>query len=184
MNELIQKISSDPLLMLSAAVGVVVVLFVVLVVIIATMRIKTYKDRYVNTALDNKEKKERIDTLEYELQRYQMDNAQQAQLLSQFDETKKRLAQTTDTLAAVRKELADTQSLLARTKAQLESTESMHAALKEEHAELKERLGTLHDENNKLRVNNARLLMKLETGEQLAAHMEQRKRTGVSEEGE
>jgi len=182
MNELIEKISSYPLLMLSAAVGVVVILFVVLVVIVAAMRIKTYKDRYLNTALENREKKERIDTLEYELQRYQMDNAQQAQLLSQFDETKKRLEETTDTLALVRKELSETQNLLARTKAQLESTEAMYAALKEEHVELKERMEKLHDENNKLRVNNARLLMKLETGEQLAAHMEQRKRTGVSGE--
>ena len=181
MNELIEKINSDPLLMLSAAVGVVVVLFVVLVVIISAMRIKTYKDRFLNLQVDNAEKKKHIDTLEYELKRYQMDNAQQAQLLAQFDDTKARLAETTETLSAVQQELQETLNQLARTTAQLESLQGMHDALKSEYEAMKARMEEVHDENNKLRVNNARLLMKLETGERLSAHMEQRRRTGMSE---
>ncbi len=184
MNELIEKISNDPILMLSAAVGIVVILFVVLVVIIATMRVKTYKDRFINTAIDNKEKQKRIGELEYELQRYQMDNAQQAQLLRQFDETKERLSETHDVLLQTQKELARTQSSLAQVEGKLEQTQQMYISLQGEHAVLKEHLEALQDENNKLRVNNARLLMKLETGERLSAHMEQRRRTGLSGEDE
>jgi len=68
MEELIEKISGDPMLMLSAAVAVVVLLFVVLVVVVASMRIKLYKDRYVNVRIDNQEKEKQISVLEETLQ--------------------------------------------------------------------------------------------------------------------
>jgi len=148
------------------------------------MRVKTYKDRFINTEIDNREKQKRIGELEYELQRYQMDNAQQAQLLKQFDETKERLSETHEVLLKTQKELAWTQSSLAQTEGKLEQTQQMYTSLQDEHTVLKEHLDALQDENNKLRVNNARLLMKLETGERLSAHMEQRRRTGLSGEDE
>ena len=165
MEALLEKIGSDPILMISAAIGVVLVLFVVLVVIVANMRIKTYKDRYVNTRIDNIEKEKLIASLQKELQETKISNAQQAQELQQFDDTKKKLSRTEEHLASTQKELATIQKQLAQTQAQLENIQSMYASLQEEHQGFKERFDLLADENSKLRVNNARLLMKLETEE-------------------
>ncbi len=175
MNALIAKISGDPVLMLSAAVGAVVILFVVLVVIIATMRVKTYKDRFVNTEIDNIEKEKHIAELEHELKRYQMDNAQQAQLLKAFDDTKSRLNDALEKFSQTERVLSETQKALARTEAELANANERYDAIKQEHEALQERIETVQEENNRLRVNNARLLMKLETGEQFAAHLEQRR---------
>jgi DNA recombination protein RmuC len=160
--------------MISAAIGIVLILFVVLVVIVANMRIKTYKDRYINTRIDNVEKEKLIDSLQKELQEVKIDNARFAQELQQFEETKKRLAKTETELESTQKELAQTQRLQAQTQAQLENLQSMHTSLQEEHQNFKERFDALSEENSKLRVNNARLLMKLETEERFNVQHQQR----------
>jgi uncharacterized protein (DUF3084 family) len=180
-EDFLEQVSGEPILMISAAIGVVLILFVVLVVIIANMRIKTYKDRYVNTRIDNVEKEKLVDSLEKELQEYRITNTRQKQELSQFDETKVRLAKTETRLADTQQELASVQKLQAQTQAQLENIQSMYATLQEEHANFKERFDVISEENSKLRVNNARLLMKLETEERF--NVQQQKRVQKKENG-
>jgi uncharacterized protein (DUF3084 family) len=165
MEGLVEKVGSEPILMISAAIGVVLILFVVLVVIVANMRIKTYKDRYINTRIDHAEKEKQVVSLEKELQEYKIMHAQQKQELSQFDETKTTLAKTQTQLADTQQELASVQKLQAQTQAQLENLQAMHDTLQKEYTEFKERCDVVNEENSKLRVNNARLLMKLETEE-------------------
>jgi len=168
MENIVEQIGNDPVLMIGAAIGVVLILFVVLVVIVASMRIKTYKDRFVATKIDNEEKEKRIVSLQEELQTIRIKNAQNEQELLRFDETKKRLSHTEESLQKTQQELSKTQSSLAQTQAQLESLQAQHRALEEAHEGLKLRFEDISDENNKLRVNNARLLMKLETEERFS----------------
>ena len=56
MNELIAKIQGDPTLTLMAIIAVVVFLVIVLTIIVSAMRVKSYKDRFWNSEIDNKEK--------------------------------------------------------------------------------------------------------------------------------
>ena len=174
MEEIIEKVSSDPMLMLSGAIGVVVILFVVLVVVIANMRIKTYKDRYINTRIDNEEKEELISQLQQELKTLKVRNTQNEQGLQQFEDTKKRLNETAEMLSVAQTELAESRKVQNRTQAKLEDLQSRYTALEEELSDTKARLEALHDENNKLRVNNSRLLMKLDTEERFAMQLQQR----------
>jgi chromosome segregation ATPase len=178
MQEIIEKISSDPLLMLSGAVGVVVVLFVVLVVIVANMRIKTYKDRYINTRIDNQEKENLISQLQQELKTLKTRNTQNEQGLQQFDDTKRRLNETEETLSLRQTELAESRRVQNLTQTKLDDLQSRYTALQEELDDTKARLEILHDENNKLRVNNSRLLMKLDTEERFAMQLQQRNEKG------
>ncbi len=165
-----EQISRDPVLMLGAAIGVVLILFVVLVVVVANLRIKTYRDRFINLRIDNSEKEKQIGSLQKELQVVQIRNAQNEQELQQFAQTRSRLDHTESQLSETQKELSKTQKDLAQTQAQLENLQGLYAALQQEHQGLKERVEHLNEENSKLRVNNARLLMKLETEERLSAH--------------
>ena len=51
---------------------------------------------------------------------------------------------------------------LSQIKAKLEGSESLYDALSSEHKELQTHDRTIQEENSKFRINNARLLMKLE----------------------
>ncbi len=175
MSEVIARVQSDPVLMISAAIGIVILLFVVLVVVVASMRVKTYKDRYIDVKIDNEAKEKRIAVLEEELKALQIKNAQNEQELQQFDDTKKRLSQTAEALETTQKELASLQKLQGQTQTQLEQLQQQHEALKDVHNALNDRMESLNEENSKLRVNNARLLMKLETEERLSAMTIQRR---------
>jgi predicted RNase H-like nuclease (RuvC/YqgF family) len=174
MEEIIEKISSDPMLLLSSAIGIVIILFVVLVVVIANMRIKTYKERYINTRIDNEEKDELVLQLRQELKILKIQNTQNEQELQQFEDMKKRLNKTTEMLSVSQTELAESRKIQKRTQAKLEDLQNRYTALEEELTDTKVRFETLQDENNKLRVNNSRLLMKLDTEERLAMQLQQR----------
>ena len=174
MKELIQKISSDPLLMLSSAIGVVVVLFVVLVVIIAYMRIKVYKERYLNTNLDSREREQRIETLEAEVHRLNRETMEQAQQLEAFSETKITLMQTRETLETTQKTLAEEKQEHAKVIMALDTLKEKYRVLQEEHEKTKKGYHELAEENNKLRVNNARLLMKIDREDQMASALQER----------
>jgi chromosome segregation ATPase len=169
MQELIAKISSDPVLMLSSAVAVVVLIFVVLVVVVASMRIKVYKDRFINIRMDDREKEERIAQLEKELDVLQHCNSRNEEALNAFDETKEHLNRTQTQLSQTEERLSQTEQLLSKTKKALEEMTDAYEVLKQEHHALQERFESTSEENNKLRVNNARLLMKLESEERSAA---------------
>ncbi len=167
MNSFLEQLGSDPILMISAAIGIVLILFIVLVVVVANLRIKTYKDRYINTRIDNMEKEKLISSLQKELQELKILNTQNKQELQHFADTKKRLEETKEKLSSTQKSLAQTQKSLAQTEAQLKHLNEIHDVLGEEHTSLKERFEVLNEENSKLRVNNARLLMKLESEERV-----------------
>ena len=165
MNELITKIQGDSTLMLMAMIAVVVLLVIVLTVVVSAMRVKTYKDRFWNVQVDNKEKSEYITRIERELQEYKIKDAKNQQELAQFSETKTTLKSMQTNFELLQKNTNELEKELSQTKAKLESAEGIYANHMQEHMTLKERFDATMEENAKYRVNNARLLMKLESEE-------------------
>ena len=163
MNDLMCKIGNDSTYALTAAIALVVVLFIVLLVIITSMRVKTYKDRFINTRVDNKEKEMQIADLQSELQEKKKKNAQNEQELHLFAQTKEKLAATESVLDALQKTTNEVEKLQSQTQSKLEYAQEKHENLLEEHKALQAHFGTIQEENSKLHINNARLLMKLET---------------------
>ncbi len=165
MNEWIAKLSSDPTWMFIGAMALVVLLFIVLVVVVSSMRVKSYKERFVNVQIDNEAKAKEITELQRELQALKIQNAKQSQELQQFAQTREDLLSTQTELETLRKRYHELEKLQSQTDAKLEHTETLYAKLQEEHRTFQERFDTISEENSKLRINNARLLMKLETEE-------------------
>ena len=62
------------------------------------MRVKTYKDRFINTQIDNQEKETQIIELQKELQALKIKEAQNEQELQLFGETKEKLGVTEEKL--------------------------------------------------------------------------------------
>ena len=163
MNELITKILGDSTLILMAIIAVVVFLVIVLTIIVSAMRVKTHKDRFWNVQVDNKEKAEYITKLEKELQEYKIKDAKNQQELAHFSETRTTLRTTEENFATLQKNTNELEKELSQTKAKLESAEGIYENLMQEHTTLKERFDGIMEENAKYRINNARLLMKLES---------------------
>ncbi len=174
MDELIAKIGNDSTLMFTGAISLVVLLFIVLVVVVSSMRVKTYKERFLNVQIDNQEKEKLIAELQKELQVLKIKNAQNEQELQQFAQTREKLGLTEEALQVSQKEANAFEKLQSQTKAKFEHTENMYEKLQSEHKSLQERLESLNEENSKLRVNNARLLMKLETEARFASQLNNR----------
>ena len=174
MDELVTKIGSDSTFMFLAAMALVILLVIVLVVVVSSMRIKTYKDRYINTKIDNQEKEKLIVSLQEELQVLKIKNAQNEQELHQFAQTKEKLEETEKNLNRVQLSGNELEKLQSKTKAKLDNVENMYASLLQDHKTFQERFDTLQEENSKLRINNARLLMKVETEERFAAQAKQK----------
>ena len=163
MQDLLEKIQNDSTLMFFAVIALVVLLVIVLVVIVSSMRVKTYKDRFWNTNIDNKEKAEYITQLEKELQDYKIQNASDTQALLQFDETKEILKSTNESFLTLQGNYNELEKELSQIKAKLEGAEGLYEGLLSEHKELQVLNRTIQEENSKFRINNARLLMKLES---------------------
>lgn len=174
MQDLLSEIQNDPTLMFISVMALVVLLIIVLVVVVSSMRVKTYKDRFINVAEDNNEKAERISGLEKELQEVKIKNASNEQELQQFSETKDVLNSTQEALSTTQKEFTELEKEQSQLTAKLENTQVMHDNLLNEHKTLQERTEHLQEENSKLHINNARLLMKVETGEMFASQLSQR----------
>ena len=168
MNELILKIQNDSTLMLMAIIAFVVLLVIVLVVVVSAMRVKTYKDRFWNVQIDNKEKAEYITALERELQSYKIKDAKNQQELAQFMETKATLKSTQENYVMLQKAFNELEKELSQIKAKLESAERIYENLQNQHNALKQAHDELLEINSKYRTNNARLLMKLESEERHA----------------
>ena len=168
MNDLLCKIGSDSNYMLAAAMALVLLLFIVLMVVITSMRVKTYKDRFINTQIDNHEKENQIMELQSELQALKIKEAQNEQELQLFSETKEKLAHTEEGLSALQKSSNELEKLQGHTQSKFEHIEDKHDNLLEEHKLLQERIESLQEDNSKLHINNARLLIKLETEVRLA----------------
>jgi len=163
MNELLCKIGEDSNYMLAAAMALVLLLFIVLMVVITSMRVKSYKDRFINTQVDNQEKEAQIIELQKELQALKITKAQNEQELQLFGQTKEKLTQTEESLTNLQKSSNELEKLQAQTQSKLEHVQDKYDNLLEEHKLLQERLESIQEDNSKLHINNARLLMKLET---------------------
>jgi predicted nucleic acid-binding Zn-ribbon protein len=174
MNDLICKIGNDSSYMMIAGISLVVLLFIVLMVVVTSMRVKTYKDRFINTQIDNQEKEAQISDLQSELQSLKITKAQNEQELQHFEQAKEKLSTTEENLASMQKSSNELEKLQGQTKSKLDHTQEMHENLLEEHKALKERHGSIQEENSKLHINNARLLMKLETEVRFASQLNNR----------
>ena len=174
MQDLLSKIQNDPTLMFTSVIALVVLLIIALVVVVSSMRVKIYKDRFINVREDNNDKSERISSLEKELQEYKIKNASNEQELQQFSETKDVLNSTKESLSITQKEFTELEKEQNQLSTKLENIQVMYDNLLDEHKTLQERTEHLQEENSKLRINNARLLMKVETGEMFAAQLNQR----------
>ncbi len=174
MQDLLSKIQNDPTLMFISVIALVVLLIIALVVVVSSMRVKIYKDRFINVREDNNDKSERISSLEKELQEYKIKNASNEQELQQFSETKDVLNSTKESLSTTQKEFTELEKEQNQLSTKLENIQAMYDNLLDEHKTLQERTEHLQEDNSKLRINNARLLMKVETGEMFAAQLNQR----------
>lgn len=177
MQETLTNIQSDSTLLLITGIAIVVLLAIVLVVVVSAMRIKVYKDRFKNLFYENKEKIEYIDKVEKELQECKIKNAKNEQELAQFDETKRTLKKANESYLSLQDMYNENEKELSQIKAKLESLDGMYTSLIEEHKHLQERFDVTQDENLKYRINNTRLLMKLEQEERYDHTLEQKKET-------
>ncbi len=160
--------------MVMAAIAIVILLFVVLMVVISSMRIKSYKDRFINTQIDNQEKEALIATLQNELQDLKIKNAQNEQELQQFAETREKLSDRESKLEHLQTAHNALEKLQSETRSELDHTLNIFGKLTEEHQTLNKKFEAVQEDNNKLHVNNARLLMKLESEARFASEMEKR----------
>jgi DNA recombination protein RmuC len=174
MQDLLSKIQNDPTLMFISVIALVVLLIIALVVVVSSMRVKMYKDRFINVREDNNDKSEHISNLEKELQKYKLKNASNEQELQQFSETKNILNSTKESLSTTQKEFTELEKEQNNLSTKLENLQVMYDNLLDEHKTLQERTDQLQEENSKLRINNARLLIKVETGEMFAAQLNHR----------
>ena len=168
MNDLLCKIGSDSNYMLIAAMALVVLLFIVLMVVVTSMRVKSYKDRFINTQIDNQEKEAQIIELQKELQTLKIKEAQNEQELQLFSDTKEKLAETEARLNTLQKSTNELEKLQGQTQSGFEHIQEKYDNLLEEYKVLQGRLESLQEDNSKLHINNARLLIKLETEARLA----------------
>ncbi len=157
------QIENDSTLMLTAGVALAVLLIILLVIVVSAMKVKTYKDRYWNTKVDNEEKTAYISALEQELQAYKVKNSNNEQELEAFAATKETLAATNETLSTLQEQHSALEKELGQVKADLTKAQQAHTVLLEEHERLKEQQVVVLEDNNRYRTNNARLLMKLES---------------------
>lgn len=163
MQDLLVKIQNDSILMFFAIIAFVVLLIIVLVVIVSSMRVKTYKDRFWNAEVDNKEKSEYIIELEKELQAYKIKNASNEQALVQFGETKETLKSTNEAFLKLQGNFNELEKQLSQITAKLEGSESLYEGLLNDYKELQESFRNVQSDNSKYSISNARLLMKLES---------------------
>jgi len=174
MQDLLLEIQNDPTLMFISVIALVVLLTIALIVVVSSMRVKTYKDRFISVAEDNDEKAEQISSLEKELQEYKIKNASNEQELQQFSETKDLLKNTKESLSTTQKEFTDLEKEQSQLTTKFENIQARYDHLADEHKTLHERTEQLQEENSKLRINNARLLMKLETEARFASQLNHR----------
>ncbi|WP_052746088.1 DNA recombination protein RmuC [Sulfurovum lithotrophicum] len=163
MQEIFQSIQNDSTLMFVAGIALVVLLIIVLVVVVFSTKAKTLSDRLAESDELDRVKSIKIEALERELQGVKITNAAQEQELQHFAQVKEELASKTEQVATLQTKNSTLEKELSQTETQLENLEKMYENLLKEHKALQGRFEHLQEENNKFQVNNARLLMKLET---------------------
>ena len=170
MQELLLKIQNDSTLMLIAGMALVVLLVIVLIVVIFSTKVRSQSDALWDFKELVKEKDIKIEMLEKELQAVQIKNAGNEQELQQFAEIKEQLNATKELLLKSQNQYNALEKEQSELKAKFENIESLYAKLLTEHKLLQERHELLVEDNSKYRINNARLLTKLETESRHAAN--------------
>ncbi len=163
MEDILLKIQNDSTLMLIASMALVILLVIVLIVVIFSTKIKSQSDMLWDLRTHNKEKNNKIEILEQELQNSKIKNTSNEQELQQFAQTKDDLVSKIEELKSTQSEYNTLEKKYAQTTTKLKDTEDIYKKLEEEHAALIERNDLLLEENSKYRLNNTRLLTKLET---------------------
>ncbi len=163
MQELILKVQNDSMLMLIAGIALVVLLVIVLIVVIFSIKIKSQSDTLWDFKEQDNEKNIKIEMLDKELQALKIKNAGNEQELQHFMQTKEELASKIEELKSTQSKYNTLEKVYSQTATKLESTEDNYIKLQEEHRTLQERHENLVEDNSKHRINNARLLTKLET---------------------
>jgi len=162
-NELLAKIGIDESMAVVFSIAIIVIiLFIMMVIIISSMRVKFYRDKLTNTAIDNQEKDDQIFALQQKLDDTNRYNQHLEQELSDFNDTKEKLQNITDELKILQDEHRKLQDLYNHTQSKLDNTKSLYESMMLEHQNLIEKYEVLQESNNKLQVNNTRLLRKLE----------------------
>jgi len=187
MQDLILRIQNDSTLMMIAGIALVVLLVIVLIVVVFSTKVKSLSDKLWDYKEVDKEKNLKIEMLEKELQAVQIRNAGNEQELQQFSQTKEELASKTEQMQILQAKHNTLEKAYSHIESKLESTEDAYGKLQEEHKNLQERHEELLEENSKHRINNARLLTKLETESRHAANrleMMQEHRREIKEEFE
>lgn len=169
MQDIALKMQNDFTFMLMGGIALAVLLVIVLVVVVSAMKVKTYKDKFLDIKSDNKEKAEYISALEGELQAFKIKNASNEQSLQQFAETKEILKTTNETLLTLQAKYNELDKELGQINARFETLQETHKTLTQDHIVFKERYDVLQEDNNRFRTNNTRLLMKLESEERQAS---------------
>jgi len=163
MQELLLKIQNDSTLMIIVGIVLVVLLVIVLIVVIFSTKVKSQSDKLWDFKELDREKSTKIDVLEKELQEVKIKNASNEQELQQFMQTKEELASKIEEVRSTQSKYNTLEKEHSHTTTKLESTEDNYKKLQEEHKVLQERHEHLVEDNSKHRINNARLLTKLET---------------------
>jgi len=163
MQELFLKIQNDSALMIIVGIVLVVLLVIVLIVVIFSTKVKSQSDKLWDFKELDKEKNIKIGMLERELQAVKIKNAGNEQELQQFMQTKEELASKIVEVQRIELNYNTLQKEHSHTTTKLESTEDNYKKLQENHKILQERHEHLVEDNSKHRINNARLLTKLET---------------------
>ncbi len=187
MQDFILRIQNDSTLMMIAGIALVILLVIVLIVVVFSTKVKSLSDKLWDYKEVDKEKNLKIEMLEKELQAVQIRNASNEQELQQFSQTKEELASKIEQMQTLQAKHNTLEKAYSHIESKLESTEDAYTKLQEEHKNLQERHEELLEENSKHRINNARLLTKLETESRHAANrleMMQEHRREIKEEFE
>jgi len=163
MEEFFQSVQHDSTLMFIAGIAAVVLLVIVLVVVVFTTKAKTLSDRLAESYELDRVKSIKMEALEKELQSVKITNASHEQELQHFAQVRQELAAKTELVATLQERNGALEKELSQTQIKLENLEGLHNSLQSEYKVLQERFERLQEENNKFQVNNARLLMKLES---------------------
>jgi len=163
MQTFLQMIEQDSAWMFIGGIAAVILLVIVLVVVIFSTRARTLGERLSESREFNRAQGSKIEALEEELQAIKMANAAQAQELRHFAQAKEVLADKTAQVETLQERKSTLENLLGQTETKLEDLTQAHQNFLEEHRLFQERYEALQEENHKFQVNNARLLMKLET---------------------
>lgn len=158
----IENISSDTTTLFLVGLITAVALIIALVIFVSTIKIKSYKDKYITVNNLNIENEEEIEHLDNELQALKIESASDKQELSQFSETKELLKIANEKLSNLHNNFNEQSNELSSTKSNLHSTKETLDSLRVDFKELKDINAKLNDDTLRLQSTNSSLLTKVE----------------------